>query len=166
MAGDLPSSATTPAIGGFVSGVADVKFFGLQLYALEAGAGCSHGLLGTNNSLLRVNVFTRLTLGRKLSVVATGLSTVLGTDWHACGNLYALDSMTNAGFPIPQLEGGSGRVVRINRSGPPTTIVTGLDFPSAMAFAPDGALYIPNDGFGPPTGSLLRVDLGQGGCHR
>ncbi len=32
-----------------------MKFVGSQLYALEAGAGCSHGLVGTDNMLLRVN---------------------------------------------------------------------------------------------------------------
>jgi hypothetical protein len=51
----LPSSQTSAASGSLVSGVSDVKFVGEQLYALEAGAGCSHGLLGTDNELLRVN---------------------------------------------------------------------------------------------------------------
>jgi hypothetical protein len=51
----LPSSQTSPLLGSLVSGVADVKFVDGQLYALEAGAGCSHGLLGTDNELLRVN---------------------------------------------------------------------------------------------------------------
>jgi hypothetical protein len=51
----LPSSQTSPTLGSLVSGVADVAFVGGQLYALEAGAGCSHGLLGTDNSILRVN---------------------------------------------------------------------------------------------------------------
>jgi hypothetical protein len=51
----LPSSQTSPASGSLVSGVADVAFAGGRLYALEAGAGCSHGLLGTDNSILRVN---------------------------------------------------------------------------------------------------------------
>jgi hypothetical protein len=53
--GGLPSSVTDRAIGSDVSGVADVAFIGHQLYALEAGAGCSHGLLGTDNTVLRVN---------------------------------------------------------------------------------------------------------------
>jgi hypothetical protein len=268
VADGLPSSATNPQIGGFVSGVADVKFLAGQLYAIEAGAGCSHGLLGTHNSLLRVNMFTgattdvanlsafqqanpvldpnpadyepdgtwysmasfagalyavepnhgevdrispqpgrisrlvdvsavyghivptslsehagrlyfgnlgtfpivpgsaaiyRLTLGGRLSVVATGLSTVLGTAWDRCGRLYALESMTNPGFPIPQMNGNSGMVVRIGRDGSQTPVVTGLDFPSAMAFGPDGRLYISNDGFGPPTGTIVRADVG-GGC--
>jgi hypothetical protein len=37
-----------------VSGVADVSFLGGKLYALIAGAGCSHGLAKTSNSLLRI----------------------------------------------------------------------------------------------------------------
>src|SRR6516164_11393805 len=55
VAGNLPSSQTSPALGSLVSGVADVAFAGGRLYALEAGAGCSHGLVGTGNSILRVN---------------------------------------------------------------------------------------------------------------
>jgi hypothetical protein len=51
----LPSSQTSPEAGSFVSGVADVAFIDDTLYALEAGAGCSHGLKGTVNSVLRVD---------------------------------------------------------------------------------------------------------------
>ena len=265
----LPSSATSPPTGSLVSGVADVKFFGFDLYALEAGAGCSHGLLGTHNSLLRVNPITgrttevanlsafqmahgvanpepddfepdgtwysmvafagaiyalepnhgevdristftgritrlsdisatyghiiptslsdhdgslyfgnlghfpiapgesniyKLDLNGRLSIVATGLSTVLGTAWDRCGRLYALESMTNPGFPAPIFNADSGKVVRVNPDGSKTTIVDGLDFPSAMAFAPNGDLYISNDGFGPPTGSIVEADLGRLGC--
>jgi hypothetical protein len=49
----LPSAGTPPA--GAIGGVADVKFLGGRLYALTAGAGCSHGLAGTHNALLQVN---------------------------------------------------------------------------------------------------------------
>ena len=55
VAGGLPSSQTSPALGSLVSGVAGVAFIGGRLSALEAGAGCSHGLAGTGNSILRVN---------------------------------------------------------------------------------------------------------------
>src|SRR5262249_6229174 len=48
---DLPTSQTSPMAGNFVSGVADVAFLGGRLYGMEGGAGCSHGLLGTHNSL-------------------------------------------------------------------------------------------------------------------
>ena len=55
VADGLPSSQTSPASGSLVSGVADVAFARGRLYAIEAGAGCSHGLRGTDNSILRVN---------------------------------------------------------------------------------------------------------------
>jgi hypothetical protein len=51
----LPSSQTSPDQGSLVSGVADVAFIGHTLYAILAGAGCSHGLLGTHNGVIRVN---------------------------------------------------------------------------------------------------------------
>ncbi len=51
----LPSSQTASGSGGFVSGVADVTFLNGTLYALIAGAGCSHGLAGTFNSIDRIS---------------------------------------------------------------------------------------------------------------
>jgi hypothetical protein len=53
LVGGLPSNQTTA--GGLVSGVADLAFLGGRMYAIEAAAGCSHGLAGTHNSLLRVS---------------------------------------------------------------------------------------------------------------
>ena len=55
VADHLPSSQTSPALGNLVSGVADVAFLDGNLYALIAGAGCSHGLAGTHNGVIRVN---------------------------------------------------------------------------------------------------------------
>jgi hypothetical protein len=52
---DLPSSQTSPSQGSLVSGVADVAFIGNTLYALLAGAGCSHGVLGVPNGIIPVN---------------------------------------------------------------------------------------------------------------
>jgi len=49
----LPSSQTSPNLGSLVSGVADVAFIGNTLYGLLAGAGCSHGLAGTTNGIIR-----------------------------------------------------------------------------------------------------------------
>lgn len=48
--GNLPSSVGA----GFASSVADVAFVRGTLYALIAGAGCSHGLAGTFNSIDRI----------------------------------------------------------------------------------------------------------------
>lgn len=55
VADGLPSSQTSPAQGSLVSGVSDVAFIGDQLYAILAGAGCSHGLKGTVNAVLRIH---------------------------------------------------------------------------------------------------------------
>lgn len=50
----LPSSATSAASGSLTSGVADVAFIGQTLYAVLAGAGCSHGVPQKPNALLRI----------------------------------------------------------------------------------------------------------------
>jgi hypothetical protein len=264
VASGLPSSQTNPASGSLVSGVADVAFIGRHLYALEAGAGCSHGLLGTVNSILRVSPNGRTTqvanLSRFLkshpvakpnpgdfepdgtwySMVAvrgnlyavepnhgeidrvnpstgrisrlvdisasqghivptalaykgnfffgnlgtfpvkpgseslfkvtpsghiqkrvTGLTTVLGLAFGPRNRLFVLESMTAPGLPGPG-ELGTGRVVRLDASGRQTVIATGLSFPTAMTFGPDGALYVSNLGFGGPTpglGQILRITV-------
>ena len=54
-ASGLPSSQTSVNLGNLISGVADVAFLGPTMYAILAGAGCSHGLVGTNNGVLRVH---------------------------------------------------------------------------------------------------------------
>ncbi len=51
----LPSSETSPAQGSLISGVADVAFIGHTLYAIMAGAGCSHGVQNFPNSVIRVH---------------------------------------------------------------------------------------------------------------
>ena len=67
----LPSSQTSPALGQLRSGVADVAFVGDTLYALIAGAGCSHGLFGTDNEILRVNADGSTTQVANLSAFKT-----------------------------------------------------------------------------------------------
>jgi hypothetical protein len=50
----LPSSQTSAQTGSLTSGVADVAFIGRQLYAILAGAGCSHGVPNIPNGVIRV----------------------------------------------------------------------------------------------------------------
>ncbi len=265
----LPSSQTSAASGGLTSGVSDIQFIGGTLYGMEAGAGCSHGLLKTNNTIFRLNsdgtrtnianlsafvkthpvtnpslddfepdgtwysmvdvqdvlyvtepnhqevdritrdgqitrvidlstLFVppsnwqgptsmvyhngnfyfgvlgtfpvnpgtqniyKLTPSGHVSVVASGLTTILGITFDARGRLYALEADTVAGFPGPSAA-NSGQVVRVNSNGTLTTIASGLNFPTAMTFNPDGdELYVSNNGFGVPVpgaGQIVRVDI-------
>ena len=266
VAKDLPSSQTQPALGSLVSGVADVAFIGDTLYGIEAGAGCSHGLAGTANTVFQVNPdgstttianlsafleanpvanpdpddfepdgtwygivavrgalyatepnhqeLDRITLDGQITRVldmstrfvpsadnwqgptgityhgnfyigtlgtfpvnlgtqslykitpsgnikamASGLTTAVGVAFDAQGRMYALQTDTIAGFPGPDAA-GSGMVVRVNDDGSLTTIASGLVFPTAMTFGPDGALYVSNFGFGVPVpdiGQIVRI---------
>ena len=55
VADHLPSDQSGPLSGGLCSSVADVAFIGNDLYALLAGAGCSHGVENTPNGIIKVN---------------------------------------------------------------------------------------------------------------
>jgi hypothetical protein len=264
VADGLPSSQTNPDLGSLVSGVADVKFVGHQLYAIEAGAGCSHGLLGTVNELLRVNAdgsttpvanltayqqahpvanpddgdfepdgtwysmvvvrgdiyavepnhgeidrinprtgdITRVvdisatqghvvptalayhgnfyvgnlstfpvvngastvyhvTPGGQIPGTLGHLTTVLGLAFDHEGRMYALENTvcptSDPCMPTPF----TGQIVRVAHNGSTETIASGLMFPTAMTFGPDGALYVSVFGFGggPGAGSVVRVAL-------
>jgi len=263
VADGLPSNMTNPISGGFLTGVADLAFIGNRLYALMAGAGCSHGLLNTVNGVFRVEDqtlnlvanlsayqqthpvehpnppdfepdgtwFSMVRLGDamyaiepnhgeldkitasgeisrvsdisaseghivptsvvfhdgdfyfgnlglfpivpgssnvyklnprtgKITVFASGFTTVEGIDFDQKGDLYVLDSMTNPGLPMPT-EAGSGTIVRVNRWGGTDTVLTGLSFPSAMIFGPDGKLYVSNLGYAAPpgVGEIWQIEL-------
>lgn len=118
------------------------------------------GNLGTFPVDPGTEVIRKLTPSGQLQTWATGLTTVLGLAFDGRDRLYALESMTNPGFPSPA-QIGSGRVVRIEPSGAQTVIADGLSFPSGMTFGPDGALYVSNLGFGAPLGAgqILRIEL-------
>lgn len=271
----LPSDQTSAAIGGFISGVADVAFIGSNLYGMEAGAGCSHGVAGTVNDVFRVNKdgsttsvanlsafiqanptahsnvgdfepdgtwygmvaakgalyavepnhgeVDRVTIGGHISrlidvsaaafplglgapqghivptaitfhdhnffltnldvfdpgfqnqsrvfriapdgqleTVAGGLNAAVGVAFDGQGRLYALEAFTGFFAPAP-FTVNSGMVVRLNASGGWDTIASGLNFPTAMTFGPDGKLYVSNCGFGCPAGAgqVVRIDIGS-----
>jgi hypothetical protein len=264
----FPSSQTNDATGSLVSGVADVAFVDGQMYALLAGAGCSHGVPGTPNGIARVHangtwqmianlsafqqshpvktpnpfdfepdgtwwgmvavhddlyavepnhgelvkvstkdgkisrvidisasqghvvptaiahrgafyvsnlgtfdpdqlntqsVF-RITAGGQLSVVATGLSKVLGLAFGEHGQLYVLETSYSTSDPGPVPF--TGRLIRISPNGTQRVLIDSssglLFFPTGMTMGPDGALYVSNFGFGPPPiglGQILRIEL-------
>jgi hypothetical protein len=269
----LPSSQTRPGIGSLVSGVSDVEFVGHTLYALLAGAGCSHGLAGTYNGVIRVrngnwklianmsafwmanpvahpepddfepdgtaysmirvgddlyvvepnhgeldkvdpengkirrvidisatqghivpttvayhngrffvgnlqtfgvpipaaNIYEINKNGSSISIFQAKFEKVVGVAFDRKGQLYVLQTISGFPAPVPGSD-KSGLVIRVNKQGVRDTVASGLTFPSAMTFGPDGMLYVSNVGFGPPpltfgNGEIVRIDVGQGKKH-
>ena len=51
----LPSSQTSAATGSLTSGVGDIAFVNGTMYAILAGAGCSHGVPSMPNGVVRID---------------------------------------------------------------------------------------------------------------
>jgi len=96
----------------------------------------------------------RLTGHRTLKVRATVVEKLLLVAFRG-GKWYAVAMSTTAGAPTP----GTGAIVRVNRHGPPETVVSGLTSPTGMTVGPDGASYVSNQGFGfgAGQGQILRI---------
>jgi len=108
VADNLPSSGN-----GLVGGVADVEFVGRTLYALESGAGCSHGLSGTDNDLLRVNDDGTTTVVADLSAFQRThpVAVIEPSDYEPDGTWY---SMVAVGHDIYAVEPNHGEIDRID----------------------------------------------------
>jgi hypothetical protein len=144
---NLPSSQTSPDVGGFISGVADVAFIGNNLYALLGGAGCSHGVPNVPNGVIRVNPNSTWSLIANLSrflknhPVANPEPGDFEPDgtWYSMiavgGDLYAVEP--NHG-ELDKITPGAGisRVVDISAS-------QGHIVPTAVTFH-DGNFYVGN----------------------
>jgi hypothetical protein len=154
VAGGLPSSQTSPMLGSLVSGVADVAFAGGRLYALEAGAGCSHGLAGTDNSILRVNADGTTTPVADLSEflkshpVAHPNADDFEPDgtWYSMvavrGDLYAVEPNHGEIDRIDPATGAISRVIDVSAS-------QGHIVPTALAYK--GNFFVGNLGTFPVT---------------
>jgi sugar lactone lactonase YvrE len=98
-------------------------------------------------------------------VLVRGLTAAVDVKVGPDDNLYVLEH--SAEFlmgPPPRHTPASGRVLRITASGA-ESVVTGLNFPTKMAFGPDGALYVTNNAVGgpPKSGEIVKVMLPEKG---
>jgi LPXTG-motif cell wall-anchored protein len=118
------------------------------------------GTLGTFPVRPGTQSIYKITPAGQVTVAGAGLTAVLGVAFDEQGRLYALESDTTSGLPGPTAA-GSGKVVRMTASGAFEPVATGLTFPTAMTFGPDGKLYVSNFGFGlpPGMGQVVRVDV-------
>ena len=92
----------------------------------------------------------------------TGLTAVVALAVEPDGTLLALEMATGNLFEDPFIQPDTGRVVR--QTGPDRleVVADGLNFPIAMGFGPDGALYVgePALGAAPGAATIARLDLG------
>ncbi len=98
-----------------------------------------------------------------VTTVWTGLTMVTGLAVSPAGDLYALEMSTGNSKDVPYVQPNSGRIVKQTGPDTLTEVLTGLDYPIAMATGPDGALYVSTPAFGATgnLGGIVRVDLSR-----
>jgi hypothetical protein len=107
----------------------------------------------------------------EVTMFLTGFNAIIDMAFHD-GDLYVLQHWTTS----PQASPRDGQLIRVHCHGRPlvcdgerATVIGGLDGPTAMAFGPDGALYVSHRGASPafvagvytPIGEVLRVEVGR-----
>jgi hypothetical protein len=161
VAGGLPSSQTNPGLGSLVSGVADIAFVGGQLFGIEAGAGCSHGLLNTNNTIFQVNADGSTTTIADLSDYQKSHSVAnpdIG-DFEPDGTWYSMISVRGALYAV---EPNHGEVVKVTTDGQISRVIDvsatqGHIVPTTIAY--HGNFYFGNLGTFP-------VAVGSSGIYK
>jgi len=143
---NLPSSKANEIIGGDISGVADVAFVGNTLYALLAGAGCSHGVASVPNGIVKVNPNGTWTMLANLSAWLQGhpVAQPEEDDFEPDGTWY---SMINVRGDLYALEPNHGELVKVTTEGDISRVIDisatqGHIVPTALAY--HGNFYVGN----------------------
>lgn len=142
----LPSSQSNPHVGSLVAGVADVAFIGHTMYAVLAGAGCSHGVLGTDNAVMRIAPNGSATMVADLSVYqkAHPVQNPNPGDFEPDGTWYSMLALDGN---LYALEPNHGELVKISPTGSIHRVVDisasqGHIVPTALAY--HGHFFIGN----------------------
>lgn len=164
---NLPSSQTSADSGGLISGVADVAFIDDTLYALLAGAGCSHGIAGTSNAVIRINDNGSWKLVANLSAYqkANPVMNPNAGDFEPDGTWY---NMVAVGRDLYAVEPNHGEVAKITANGKVSRVIDisasqGHIVPSAMTYY-RGNIYVGSLGVFPQiVGSSNIYKISPGG---
>lgn len=155
----FPSSQANEIIGGDVEGVADVEFVGNTLYALLAGAGCSHGVASVPNGVAKVNSDGSWTMIADLSAFQQShpVAQPEEEDFEPDGTWY---SMINVRGDLYVLEPNHGELDKVTTSGDISRVVDisasqGHIVPTAMAF--HGNFFVGNLHPFPNTGGNSKI---------
>jgi hypothetical protein len=160
VADKLPSSQTSANLGSLVSGVADIAFIGRKMYAITAGAGCSHGLKGTNNAVLRIHSDGTWTQIANLSAFqkAHPTAVVEPDDFEPDGTWYSMISVHGGLFAVEPNHGEldlitqQGRIRRVAD----ISASQGHIVPTVVAFR-RGNFYVGNLNTFPITGGASKI---------
>lgn len=144
----FPSSQTNDQTGSLISGVADVAFIGDTMYALLAGAGCSHGVPEKHNGIARVNsdgtwqIIADLSAFQQTHPVANPFS----GDFEPDGTWYGMVAVRGSLYAV---EPNHGEVVKVTTDGHIKRVIDisasqGHIVPTAIAH--HGTFYVSNLG--------------------
>jgi hypothetical protein len=98
----------------------------------------------------------KVTPDGKISVFATGFTTVLGLAFDNHERLYVLQNTVG----MDELTPGFGNIERVDPTGKRQVIASGFNLPTAMTFGPDGKLYVSDWGIGPPgLGQIVQLSF-------
>lgn len=157
----LPSSQTGPALGGLVSGVADVAFIGDKLFGLLSGAGCSHGVTNLPNGIVRIESNGTATLIADLSAFqhANPVANPSAGDFEPDGTWYSMVAVRGDLYAV---DPNHGEVVKVTPARDITRVVDvsatrGHIVPTAIAYK--GNFFFGNLGTFP-------VDPGTQSIHK
>jgi len=157
----LPSSVN--ALGDIL-GVADVSFIGNSLYALLAGAGCSHGVPSVPASVIKINADKSWKVVADLSAfqMANPVKAPEEDDFEPDGSWY---SMVTVGGDLYAIEPNHGELDKISKTGDIHRVIDisasqGHIVPTAMAFH-NGYFYVGNLDVFPITGksSIYKISM-------
>jgi hypothetical protein len=144
----LPSSQTAPIPTPLISGVADIAFIKGKMYAILAGAGCSHGVRDTPNGIVRVNPDGSWQTIANLSAYqqANPVKNPNPLDFEPDGTWWGMVAVRGDLYAV---EPNHGEMVRITTSGKITRVIDisasqGHIVPTAIAY--HGVFYVSNLG--------------------
>jgi hypothetical protein len=134
----LPSSTASPEVGSPVSGVADVAFVGNTLYAVLAGAGCSHGVPSIPNGVIRVEPNGAWTMIADLSawLMSHPVLNPEEEDFEPDGTFYSMLSVRGDLYTV---EPNHGDFIKVTTAGAISRVVDvsasqGHIVPTALAY--------------------------------
>jgi hypothetical protein len=97
----------------------------------------------------------------QIEVFADGFSHVADVDFDKDGNLLVLQFSDQAEWKGEDIQSLPGSLIQLAPDGTRTTLVAageGLESATSITVGPDDGIYITNNGVGPGTGEIVRVD--------